>query len=105
MRSGFAVVATAIVAATVIVGSRPDGASAQAGRQALVGTFRLTAGSCDGERVAGSTFRMVVPSGSASGPYVSNNDSPCADRSYTPLAPGTDGGLVTGSHQSEPSPA
>jgi hypothetical protein len=48
---------------------------------------------------------MVVPSGGRDGPYVSNNDSTCSDRTYTPLAPGRDGGLVTGSYQPEPNPA
>jgi hypothetical protein len=48
---------------------------------------------------------MVVPSGGPTGPYVSNNDSTCSDKTYTPLAPGTDGGLVTGSYQAEPDPA
>ena len=78
--------------------------SAQTAPRPLVGTFRLTPGTCQGGPVKGSTFRMVLPSGNLSGPFVSNNDSACGDRTYTVLGPGTDGGLITGSHQPEPSP-
>lgn len=70
----------------------------------LVGTFRLAAGNCGGA-VTGSWFRMAQPGGNASGPFVTNSDSPCADKTYTPLRPGTDGGLVTGRHQPQPDPA
>lgn len=69
----------------------------------LVGTFRLTAGSCSGA-VTGSYFRMIQPGGSAAGPFVSNSDSPCGDKAYTPLRPGSDGGLITGGYQAQPQP-
>src|SRR3954467_14738003 len=82
----------------------PVGVAAAAPSQALVGTFRLTAGSCSGAAVSGSTFRMVLPSGNAGGPFVSNNDSACGDHTYTLLAPGSDGGLVTGGRPPEPNP-
>jgi len=72
--------------------------------EALSGTFRVTAGSCTGAARSGSFFRMVQPGGTvAAGPYVENADSPCADRTYTPLSAGTDGGLVSGRHQPQPS--
>jgi hypothetical protein len=49
---------------------------------------------------------MVLSGGSnASGPYFSNSDSSCSDNTYTPLAPGSGGGLTTGSYQPQPSPA
>jgi len=71
----------------------------------MVGTFEFTAGSC-AQGVHGSYFRMIQPGGSAaSGPYVSNNDSRCAEKTYTILAPGRDGGLTTGAYQPEPDPA
>lgn len=70
----------------------------------LTGTFRIAAGKCSGA-VTGSTFRMVQPGGSTSGPFVSNSDSPCADKTHTPLRPGSDGGLVAGAYQAHPSPA
>jgi len=71
----------------------------------LVGLFKITPGSCARATVSGSYFRMVQSGGSVTaGPYVPNADSPCADKTYTALAPGTDGGLLTGSYQPEPSP-
>lgn len=73
--------------------------AASAGEE-LVGTFRLTAGSCTDSGAAGTWFRMM-----RGGSGVSNNDSPCADDSYNPLDPGTDGGLVTESYQPHPDPA
>lgn len=81
--------------------------SAQAAGEALVGTFTISAGTCDdGPVTSGSYFRMVTAGGSPDrGPYVENGDSPCGDESYTPLAPGADGGLVTGSYQPHPDPA
>ena len=48
---------------------------------------------------------MILPTGRADGPFVSNSDSACADKTYTALSPGTDGGLVVGTYQAEPSPA
>lgn len=81
-----------------------DGVSQSSSNAApLVGTFRITAGSCASNR-SGSFFRMIQPGGSASGPFVTNSDSPCGDKSYTPLRPGSDGGLVTRSYQPQPTP-
>lgn len=67
----------------------------------LVGTFRITAGSCS-SGLSGSFFRMIQPGGTAAGPFVSNSDSPCGDKSHTPLRPGSDGGLVTRTFQAQP---
>lgn len=69
----------------------------------LVGTFRVTAGSC-ASGITGSYFRMIQPGGSSAGPFVSNSDSPCGNKSYTALRPGSDGGLVTGAYQPQPEP-
>lgn len=82
---------------------QPAGEGSQSSSNAapLVGTFRITAGNCASNRT-GSFFRMVQPGGSATGPFVSNSDSPCGDKSYTPLRPGTDGGLVTRAYQAQP---
>lgn len=76
---------------------------AAAGRP-LIGTFSITAGTCGGT-VAGSYFQMIQPGGSTSGPFVPNGDSPCSNNAFTPMAPGTDGGLITGTYQPGPSPA
>jgi hypothetical protein len=73
----------------------------------LVGTFALTAGTCNAktQQVAGSYFRLVFPGGSGNrGPFFMNADSLCSDKTYTILAPGYLGGLVTGSYQPNPTP-
>ena len=72
----------------------------------LVGTFALMPGACQSGGASGPYFRMVQPSGTVdNGPFVSNQDSTCADKTYTLLGPGTDGGLVTGGYQPAPTPA
>jgi hypothetical protein len=47
---------------------------------------------------------MILPSGTPTGPYMSNSDSTCGDQSYTPLGAGTDRGLISGGYQSTPTP-
>jgi hypothetical protein len=72
----------------------------------LVGTFQLTPGSCSGGSASGTYLRMVLSGGTNSaGPFFSNSDSTCSDNTFTPLAPGSAGGLVAGSYQPEASPA
>jgi hypothetical protein len=73
-----------------------------AGAGALKGLFRLTAASCSGAQVSGTYFRMIQPGGTKNGPWVSNNDSVCADKTYTDLASGKDGGLSTSGYQPHP---
>lgn len=78
---------------------------AHAESKALAGTFGLTAGACPSGKGTGTYFRMVQPSGTvANGPFVSNGDSTCSDKTFTLLNPGTDGGLTTGTYQSAPNP-
>jgi hypothetical protein len=67
----------------------------------LVGTFSIDDAVCDGAEVTGSYFRMLQPDGN----YIQNADSTCADVTYSGLAAGTDGGLVTGAYQEAPDPA
>ena len=86
-------------AALLVAGVGPATAQSEG---ALVGTFRVTGGSCSS---GGSYFRMILPTGGAGGPFVSNADSSCPDKTFTALSPGTNGGLVTGSYQPEPTPA
>jgi hypothetical protein len=79
--------------------------TAQAAGEQLKGLFRLSAAACSGASVTGSYFRMIQPGGSAaSGPYLQNNSSTCADKSYTDLTPGKDGGLSTAAYQPQPNP-
>lgn len=72
----------------------------------LVGIFKLTKASCSASGASGSYFRMIYPGGSlTSGKFFRNPDSTCSDKSYTPVAPGAQGGLVTGTYQPSPVPA
>ena len=92
--------AAVLLAALVAV---PAPAAAQQGSRALEGTFRVLPGTCTDGEPQGSWFRMVNPNGTVQrGPYFENPDSACADQSYTPLEPGTDGGLRTGVFQPRP---
>lgn len=101
--------ALAVLAACLIVAGcsgSDDKAAEKPGSEELVGLFRIDAGSCDGAALDGSYFRMVQSGGTVKdGPYVANGDSPCADKSITVLSPGTDGGLLTGEFQPQPTPA
>lgn len=81
--------------------------SAAAAGEELVGLFEIRKGVCGGIGVtSGSYFRMIQPGGNLqAGPFVENNDSPCAVKSYTPLTPGSDGGFATSGFQPHPDPA
>lgn len=67
----------------------------------LVGTFSIDDAVCGAADVSGSYFRMLQPDGN----YIPNADSVCVDTTYSGLAAGTDGGLVTGMYQEAPDPA
>jgi len=72
----------------------------------LLGTFKLTAGSCTPGGATGSYFRMIYPGGTlAAGKFFSNPDSSCTEKSYSPVSPGSAGGLRTGAYQASPTPA
>jgi hypothetical protein len=71
----------------------------------LVGVFAITAGSCSSSSPTGTYFRMIEPGGTLDGPFLSNGNSPCSVQTYTPLSPGTAGGLSTVSYQPNPTPA
>jgi hypothetical protein len=104
------VTATAAVAlaslAALTLGLSASEAGAQTQGKALVGTFKLAPGTCQSFSVTGTYFRMINPAGSiAKGPFFSNPDSLCSNKTYTLAVPGTQGGLVTGSYQPGPKPA
>lgn len=88
-------------------GSSSGAAAPAASSTKLVGVFKITQGTCDPSgKATGSWFRMVQSGGTlATGPFVSNGDSPCTDKTWTPLVPGTDGGLRTGAYQPQATPA
>src|SRR3954447_4853432 len=68
----------------------------------LKGTFKLDAGSADsGKSATGTWFQMLQSNGSP----LQNFSSPSANKDFTPLSPGTDGGLRTDVYQQAPSPA
>jgi hypothetical protein len=95
-----------VVAVVAAACSSSKGSNKKSGGTALVGTFKLTAGACKAGKATGSYFRMIQSGGSvAKGPFFPNPDSTCKDKTYTTLRPGSDGGLVTGSYQPNPSPA
>jgi len=73
----------------------------------LVGLFEVAAADCGAaDAVSGSTFRMAqIGATLDDGPFIPNADSSCGDLTVTPLTPGTDGGLLTGSYQVPPDPA
>ena len=88
-----AVVAVVTLGGGLLVGVSA-GASAQGGTQ-LTGTFRITAGICNPvtKSVNGSYFRLIFPRGNRlTGPFFQNSTSPCYDKSYTTVSPGTRGG-------------
>src|SRR5205823_6173418 len=69
--------------------------------QQLVGLFKVDGGTCTNAGVTSATsFRMINPGGKpGDGLYISNGDSPCGDKTYSPMLPGSDGGLRTGAYQ------
>lgn len=83
-------------------GSSGD-ASAVGNGSRLSGVLTITAPTCATKTVTGSWFRMVQPKGTvAAGPFVDNPDSPCADRTLTPLRPGAERGLRLSGFQPQP---
>jgi hypothetical protein len=68
----------------------------------LKGTFKLDAGTADsGKPTTGTWFQMLQSNGTP----LQNFSSPSANKDFTPLSPGTDGGLRTDVYQGPPSPA
>jgi hypothetical protein len=78
-------------------GSPGSPSSPSGGGTALNGTFELEAGAqAVSGALTGTYFRMIG---------VSNNQSPLLNQNYTPLSPGSDGGIETYAYQEPPSPA
>lgn len=105
-RPVLAIALATVVLAAAACGDDESPATAGGDETVLVGLFAVDSGTCDASGPDGSWFRMVQPNGTISdGPFVTNDDSSCADKTITPLTPGTDGGLRTGDFQPQPSPA
>jgi hypothetical protein len=96
-------------AAPLILSLGASGETSPGQSVALDGVFELTPGTCNptGTQVGGSYFRLIFPGGGNpnSGRYFLSADSACADKSYTLLRPGVQGGLRTDAYQPDPSPA
>ena len=70
----------------------------------MIGLFKFNPGAYSNSKVSGSYIRLVLAGGTReSGPFFPNPSSKAT--TYTLLAPGTDGGLRTGSYQPAPTPA
>jgi hypothetical protein len=106
-RTAVALILSFVAVSATAVGVAPISAGASSsGVQALVGTFKLDAGKCQGYTVSGTYFRMIFPNGSIkNGKFFSNPDSLCSNNTYTLAVPGSQGGLVTGTYQPNPKPA
>jgi hypothetical protein len=98
------VLAAIAAAATILTHAGP--ASSQSATT-LTGTLKLTAGRAarvhGRTQYAGTYFRMLLPG--QTDQYFKNPDSRAKDQTYTPLRPGSDGGLELGNYQRAPSPA
>ena len=76
---------------------------APAGGVKLIGTFKLDPGIQQPDRShTGTYFQMFTPGG---GPPLTNSASASADKNFTTLPPGSDGGFQTFQYQPAPSPA
>src|SRR5581483_3943847 len=85
----------------------PAASGLSAGGTPLNGTLKLTAGALSSlhgkKQYTGSYFRMLLPG--RTDQYFSNPQSRAADKTYTLLRPGSDGGLELGRFQTPPNPA
>jgi hypothetical protein len=102
-----AMLAPAIVAVSLILancgGGSGGGGGASGPTQNLIGTFKLQGGHCAASHGAPTgSFLVIVDS--ADSKTVANPAGGCANKYYTPLSPGTDGGLATGQFQEDPTP-
>lgn len=82
---------------TAVSSSKPSGT------HVLVGTFDIAPGTCSSATAvpAGSWLQMLGHGAAV----VKNSFGGCANADYTPLAPGTKGGLETGAYEPNPTPA
>lgn len=97
--AGFALAAAACGSST----SASSSAARPTGTHTLVGTFDLAPGTCPSATAvpSGSWLQMMGKGGA----LVKNSFGGCTNPDYTPLRPGTDGGLETDAYQPNPTPA
>lgn len=101
---GSSTTASAPAASGSTAGSASSGAAANSGPHQLIGYFRITAGHCSSASAtpSGSYLAMLGAGGNG---FVKNPTGGCANANFSPLQPGTDGGLVTGAYQPGPTSA
>jgi hypothetical protein len=97
------VLASAAVLGIVAVSGCGGSAKAATQSRLPAGLFAPTAGSCTTSDARPSGSYLIVISAAAD-KAVKNPKSRCANHDYTPLRPGTDGGLALGRFQSLPNP-
>lgn len=102
MRRGGGLISAVVLTVGVATLAAP---TASAAPTPLNGLFSITGGVCSGDSVNGSFFRMILPAGDRNGPFLSNSDSTCSDKTVTPLAAGSSGGLTSGTFQPQPAEA
>jgi hypothetical protein len=97
----------AVSVGVVVPATQADAkSSVSGGGRELIGLFRLTAGSANGDQLSGTWFRMLEPGASATkGPYMKNANSSADGGQATLLSPGTAGGFRTNAYQPQPTPA
>jgi ABC-type amino acid transport substrate-binding protein len=94
------------LAALVVLGLTTgcSGSAKAAAPTRLIGLFKITPGQCTTAQ-AKPTGSYLIAISAAANHAVTNSQGGCANSSYTPLTPGSDGGLITGGFQTEPRPA
>jgi hypothetical protein len=94
----------AIILLTITLLAGCGGVTAASGpTRTLVGTFEIEAGHCTSAHAAPTgSFLVIVDS--AGSKTVPNPSGGCANKYYTPLAPGIQKGIITGEFQQNPTP-
>jgi hypothetical protein len=103
MRARRTALAAVALLGVVTLGGCGGHATAAASSQRLIGLFKLTPGQCTTSKARPTGSYLIAISASQS-KAARNPKAGCADADYTPLVPGTDGGLITGQFQGQPSP-
>ncbi len=100
--AGVACLAAACGSSTSSTSAAPSSAK-PSGTHVLAGTFDIAPGTCTtGTATPGGSWFQMLGHGGA---VVKNSFGGCANPDYTPLKPGTKGGLVSGTYEPNPTPA
>jgi hypothetical protein len=97
------VAAAALLSLAGLAGCGGQAKAAGTASRLPAGLFKLTAGHCT-TATAKPTGSYLIVISAAENKAAKNPRGGCANPDYTPLTPGSDGGLVIGRFQSQPSP-